>query len=125
MTMTRPARIVTVDPRTDGVTYANGCAFIYIPGAGETIGLYRDAGAWTVVDLAGDGVGSNDASSLTTGTLPIARIGANQVDGTKLMRGTSGYVLTGNGGGADSSYQPSAGGGITFQQALAIASIRP
>jgi hypothetical protein len=55
---------------------------------------------------------SGSASDLGSGTLPIARIGANAIDGTKIFRGaTSGHVLTSNGAGADPTYQPGGGPG--------------
>lgn len=55
---------------------------------------------------------SGSAADLGTGTLPVARIGANALDGAKLFRGsTSGHVLTSNGAGADPTYQAPAGGG--------------
>lgn len=55
---------------------------------------------------------SGSASDLGAGTLSIARIAANAVDGTKLFRGsTSGHVLTSNGSGADPTYQAPAAGG--------------
>lgn len=54
---------------------------------------------------------SGSAADLGTGTLPIARVGANAVDGTKLFRGsTAGHVLTSNGASSDPTYQPAAGG---------------
>lgn len=66
---------------------------------------------------------SGSATDLATGTLPIARIGANAVDGTKVFRGaTAGQVLTSNGSGADPTYQAAAGGDDARIKVAALAS---